>query len=225
MERSSYPPWCVEFTELVNKIYRIFAIYDVVVILLLRHPKLCRCFFSPHIGLGNKHRLYSTPVIQASLEKDAVHQFVVLTITVWFIVSVCPLQGPLSPMEQAVLLLNRPIMLSQYFFFRLTQTSRRLKRQKKHFICTHFKFLLKDKLNATVLHCVEYSWRLQWNGRLMKDFYLLRLLTSLMTSGISLKWFGEPGMKAKMFNLAVKCTGCWRRCNVFWQIIWQDWRW
>lgn len=60
---------------------------------------------------------------------------------------------------------------------------------------------------------VEYSWRLQWNERLMKDFYLLRLLTSLLTSGISLWCFGGPGMKVKMFNLAVKCIGCGCRCS------------
>lgn len=76
-----------------------------------------------------------------------------------------------------------------------------------------FEFLPKDKWNGTVLHCVEYSWRLRWNERLMKDLYPLGLLTSPMTSGISWSWFGKSGMKVKMFNLAVRCAGCGCRCS------------
>lgn len=76
-----------------------------------------------------------------------------------------------------------------------------------------FEFLPKDKWNGAVLHCVEYSWRLRWNERLMKDLYPLGLLTSPMTSGISWSWFGKSGMKVKMFNLAVRCTGCGCRCS------------
>lgn len=138
-------------------------------------------------------------------------QFAVLTETAWFIVCVCPLQRPPSFMEQAVLLLNR----AEYAASTRSNASaaRTARYNSSTLFIPIFEFLPKDKWNGAVLHCVEYSWRLRWNERLMKDLYPLGLLTSPMTSGISWSWFGKSGMKVKMFNLAVRCTGCGCRCS------------
>lgn len=138
-------------------------------------------------------------------------QFAVLTETAWFIVCVCPLQRPPSFMEQAVLLLNR----AEYAASTRSNASaaRTARYNSSTLFIPIFEFLPKDKWNGAVLHCVEYSWRLRWNERLMKDLYPLGLLTSPMTSGISWLWFGKSGMKVKMFNLAVRCAGCGCRCS------------
>lgn len=64
-----------------------------------------------------------------------------------------------------------PLVLSQRYELPLARRSARFWR---------------DKMKAAVLHCVAY-----WKGgckemkTLMKDFYLLSLLTAPMTSGIS----------------------------------------
>lgn len=126
------------------------------------------------------------------------HHFVVLSATAWFIDSVCPHRGPAGPTEQTALPLNKALMLSR--------TQSQLK-EHDTIICFHPALQLKDVSNARLLHSVEYSLRLRWNERLMKDSYLLRLLTFLMTSGISMQWFGKAGMEVKKFHLAIKCVG------------------
>lgn len=72
----------------------------------------------------------------------------------------------------------------------------------------YLQFLQTDKLNATVLHCAAYLWRLQWNERLMKDFYLLSLLTFPDDLGDEPVVMRQTWVEMKMLNLAVRCADC-----------------